>query len=84
MFSTLLHKHGFLCLAKELRQAGFRLDDDLARSQQAEQASLSLDFQALKSKGDQPHFRGSLLHYYSSNKAHTCAKGQADKISAAA
>jgi len=29
VFSTLLQKHGFLRMAKVLRQAGFRLDDDL-------------------------------------------------------
>jgi len=67
-------------MAKDFRQAGFRLDDDLTRSQQAERKTLSLDFQALKTKGYQPYFRGSLLRYYSNNRAHTCAKGKADKV----
>ena len=80
VFSTLLQKHGFLRMAKVLRQAGFRLDDDLTRSQQAERKTLSLDFQDLKIKGYQPYFRGSLLQYYSNNKVHTCAKGKADKV----
>ncbi len=64
-FSTLLQKQGFLHMAKDLRQAGFRLDDDLTRSQQAERKTLNLDFQVLKTKGYQPYFRGSLLQYYS-------------------
>ena len=34
--NTLLHRHSFLQLSKKPRQAGFRLDDDLTRSQQAE------------------------------------------------
>ncbi len=34
--STLLHRHSFLQFSKKPRQAGFRLDDDLMRSQQAE------------------------------------------------
>ncbi|DBA99472.1 TPA: hypothetical protein ACH3X3_012062 [Trebouxia sp. C0006] len=80
VFSTLLQKHGFLRMAKVLRQAGFRLDDALTRSQQAERKTLSLDFQDLKIKGYQPYFRGSLLQYYSNNKVHTCAKGKADKV----
>ncbi len=80
VFSTLLQKHGFLRMAKVLRQAGFRLDDDLTRSQQAEQKTLSLDFQDLKTKGYQPYFRGSLLQYYSNNRVHTCAKGKANKV----
>ncbi len=80
VFSTLLQKHGFLRMAKALRQAGFRLDDDLTRSQQAERKTLSLDFQDLKTKGYQPYFRGSLLQYYSNNRVHTCAKGKANKV----
>ena len=80
VFSTLLQKHGFLRMAKVSRQAGFRLDDDLTRSQQAERKTLSLDFQDLQINGYQPCFRGSLLQYYSNNKVHTCAKGKADKV----
>jgi len=80
VFSNLLQKHGLLHMAKDFRQAGFRLDDDLTRSQQAERKTLSLDFQDLKIKGYQPYFRDSLLQYYSNNKVHTCAKGKADKV----
>jgi len=84
VFSSLIHRHNFLKFSKGFRQAGFRLDDDLTRSQQAERKSLSLDFQSLKTKGYQPYFRGSLLQYYSDNKNHTCVKGKADRIPAAA
>ncbi len=84
VFSSLIHRHHFLKFSKDFRQAGFRLDDDLTRSQQAERKSLSLDFQSLKTKGYQPYFRGSLLQYYSDNKNHTCVKGKADRIPAAA
>ncbi len=84
VFSSLIHRHNFLKFSKDFRQAGFRLDDDLTRSQQAERKSLSLDFQSLKTKGYQPYFRGSLLQYYSDNKNHTCVKGKADRIPAAA
>ena len=83
-FSSLIYMHSFLELSKAFRLAGFRLDDDLTKSQQAERKSLSLDFQSLKTKGYQPYFRGSLLQYYNDNKNHTCGKGKADTIPAAA
>ncbi len=67
-------------MVKDLRQAGFRLDDDLTRSQQAERKTVNLDFQVLKIKGYQPYFRGSLMQYYSNNRVYTCAKGKADKV----
>ncbi len=50
VFSTLLQKHGFLHMAKDLRQAGFRRDDDLTRSQHAERKTLNLDSRFLKPK----------------------------------
>ncbi len=84
VFSSLIYKHSFLEFSKDFRQAGSRLDDDLTKSQQAERKSLSLDFQSLKTKGYQPYFRSSLLQYYSDNKNHTCVKGKADRIPAAA
>jgi len=62
--STLIPRHNFLHFSKDLRQAGFRFDDALTRSQQAERKSLSLDFQSLKAKGYQPYFQGSLLQPY--------------------
>ena len=58
-----IYKHSFLEFSKDFRLAGFRLDDDLTKSQQLERNSLSLDFQSLKTKGYQPYFRGSLLQY---------------------
>ena len=84
VFSSLVCKHGFLEFSKDFRLAGLRLADDLTKSQQAERKSLSQDFQSLKTKGYQPYFRGSLLQYYSDNTNHTCGKGKADTIPAAA
>ncbi len=83
VFPTLVKKHTFLRYAKDLRQAGLRVDDDLTRTQQTERRSLNLDFQSLKDKGYQPYFRGSLLKYYTGNKSHTCDKGKAGRIPAA-
>ena len=83
LFNKPGQKHTILSHAKDLRQAGIRLDDDLTRVQQNERRGLDLDFQILKGKGYQPYFRGSLLKYYSGNKNHTCAKGKADRILAA-
>ena len=83
LFNKLGQKHAILSYAKDLRQAGIRVDDDLRRVQQTERRGLDLDFQILKGKGYQPYFRGSLLKYYSGNKNHTCAKGKADRILAA-
>ncbi|DBA74999.1 TPA: hypothetical protein ACH3X1_010342 [Trebouxia sp. C0004] len=51
VFSSLIHRHIFLRFSKDFRQAGFRLDNDLTRSQQTERNNLSLDFQSLKTKG---------------------------------
>ncbi|DBA87448.1 TPA: hypothetical protein ACH3X1_004487 [Trebouxia sp. C0004] len=86
VFSSLIHRHIFLRFSKDFRQAVFRLDDDLTRSQQTERNTLSLDFRSLKTKGYQPYFRGSLLEYHSENKTHTCGKGtesqQLHKLSA--
>ena len=84
VFRSLIYKHSFLEFSKDFRLAGFRLDDDLTKSQQTERKSLSLDFQRLKTKGYHPYFRGSLLQYYSDNRNHTCGKGKANTIQAAA
>ena len=83
LFNKTGQKHTILSYAKDLRQAGIRVDDDLTRVQQTERRGLDLDFKILKGKGYQPYFRGSLLKYYSGNKNHTCAKGKADRILAA-
>ncbi|KAL3156597.1 hypothetical protein ABBQ38_000886 [Trebouxia sp. C0009 RCD-2024] len=79
-FGTLRGKHLFLKHAKVLRQAGFRLDDDLTRLQQKERKSVDAEFKALKSKGYSPFFRGSQLQYFHAEKMHTCRKGRANSI----
>ena len=82
-FGTLCGKHLFLKYAKVLRQAGFRIDDDLTRLQQEERKSYDADFKTLKSKGYSPFFRGSQLHYFHADKMHTCRQGMAHSISQA-
>ncbi|KAL3153934.1 hypothetical protein ABBQ32_013496 [Trebouxia sp. C0010 RCD-2024] len=79
-FGTLRGKHLFLKHAKVLRQAGFRLVDDLTWLQQEEQKSADAEFKALKSKGYSPFFRGSQLQYFHAEKMHTCRKGTANSI----
>ena len=80
-FGTLCGKHLFLKHAKVVRQAGFRIDDDLTRLQQEERKSYDADFKTLKSKGYSPFFRGSQLHYFHADKMHTCRQGMAHSIS---
>ena len=82
-FGTLQSKHLFLKHAKALRQAGFRVDDDLTWLQQHERKSLGDDFATLKAKGYTPIFRGSQLHYHHANKMHTCRNGKASKVPSA-
>ena len=41
VFSSLIYKHSFLELSKAFRLAGFRIDDDLTKSQQAERTWIS-------------------------------------------
>ena len=78
-FGTLQGKHLFLKHAKVLRQAGFKVDDDLTRLQQQEQKSLGDDFAVLKTKGHTPFFRGSQLHFYA-DRMQTCRNGKASTI----
>lgn len=82
-FGTLRGKHLFLKYAKALRQAGFRVDDDLTRLQQDERRSLDADFNTLKSKGYRPFFRGSQLQYFHADNMNSCKKGRASSISQA-
>ena len=65
--------------AKVLRQAGFKVNDDLTRLQQQERKSFGDDFAVLKAKGHNPFFRGSQLHFYA-DKMQTCRKGKASAI----
>ena len=74
-FGTLQGKHLFLKHAKVLRQAGFKVDDDLTRLQQQEHKSFGDDFAVLKAKGHNPFFRKSQLQFY----ADKMQKGQSKR-----
>ena len=76
-------KHLFLKYAKVLRQAGFRVDDDLTPLQQQERTLLEEDAETLRTKGYHPFFRGSQLHYFHRDKMHTCRKGKASSLASA-
>ena len=82
-FHTMFHKHAFLAYAKDLRQAGIRVDDDLTRLQQQQRQDLDCDFKILKAKGCKPFFRGSQLKCHVNNELRSCSKGQASKLFAA-
>ena len=55
-FGTMHGKHLFLKYAKVLRQAGFRVDDDLTPLQQRERGLLEEDAETLRTKGYHPLF----------------------------
>ena len=76
-------KHKFFKYAKGLRQAGFKVDDDLTPLQQQERRLLDEDAETLRTKGYHPFFRGSQLHYFHKEKLHTCRKGKASSLSSA-
>ena len=82
-FGTMHWKHKFLKYAKVLRQAGFKVDDDLTPLQQQERRLLEQDAETLRTKGYHPFFRGSQLHYFHKEKLHTCRKGKASSVSSA-
>ena len=75
-FGTLQGKHLFLNHAKVLRQAGFKVDDDLTQLQQQEQKSFGDDFAVLKAKGHNPFFRRSQLQFH----ADRMQKGKASAV----
>ena len=76
-------KHLLLKYAKVLRQAGFRVDDDLTPLQQRERGLLEEDAETLRTKGYHPFYRGSQLHYFHIGKMHTCRKGKASNLRSA-
>ena len=78
-FSTQDEKHLFLKHAKVLKPTGVKWDDYLTQQQQKERQGLSADFQALKTKGYTPFFRGSVLKYRHAEKTRNCRLGQALK-----
>ena len=78
-FDTMDEKHLFFSHAKLLKPTGVKWDDALTRQQQKERQSLSADFQALKSKGHTPFYRGSVLKHRHADKTRNCRLGQALK-----
>ena len=76
-------KHLFLKYAKVLRQAGFRVDDNLTPLQQREPGLLEEDAETLRTKGYHPVYRGLQLHYFHIGKVHTCRKGKASNLRSA-
>ena len=78
-FDTMDDKHTFLKYANTLKPTGVKWDDYLTRQQQSERRSLATDFQALKTKGYKPFYRGSVLKYRIADKTHNCSMGQALK-----
>ena len=82
-FGTMHGKHLFLKNAKVLRQAGFRVDDDLTPLQQRERGLLEEDAETLRTKGYHPFYRGSQLHHFHIGKMHTCRKGKASNLRSA-
>ena len=75
-FNSLYVKHQLLSHAKDLREAGIRIDDDLTRKQQDERQTFDSDFKQLKVKGYKPFFRGSQLRYQCNGQLFSCNKGQ--------
>ena len=82
-FGTMHGRHLFLKYAKVLRQAGFKVDDDLTPLQQQERRFLEEDAETLRTKGYLPFLRGSQLHYFHKEKMHTCRKGNASSLPSA-
>jgi len=82
-FGTMHGKHLFLQYSKVLRQAGFRVDDDLTPLQQRERGLLEEDAETLRTKGYHPFYRGSQLHYFHTGKMYTCSKGNASNLRSA-
>ena len=61
-----------------------RLDEDLTPQQMKQRRGLSPDFQLLKARGYQPFFRGPTLKYRDGALIRRCARGEANKVVAAA
>lgn len=82
-FNTMHGKHPFLKYAEVLRQAGFKVNDDLTPLQQQERRFLEEDAEVLRTKGYHPFFRGLQLHYFHKEKMYTCRKGNASSLPSA-
>ena len=77
-------KHTAFQASSRLRAARIRLDEDLTPQQMKQRTGLSTDFQCLKARGYKPFFRGPILKYRDGPLIRKCARGDANKVVAAA
>ena len=77
-------KHTTFQASSRLRAARIRLDEDLTPQQMQQRKGLSTDFQCLKARGYKPFFRGATLRYRDGPVIRKCARGEANKVVAAA
>ncbi len=77
-------KHTAFQASKRLRAMKVRLDEDLTPQQMKTRRGLSTDFQWLKARGYKPFFRGITLRYKDGALICKCARGEANKVMAAA
>ena len=77
-------KHTAFQASSRLRADRIRLDEDLTPQQMQQRRGLSTDFQCLKARGYKPFFRGATLKYQDGPAIRKCARGEANKIVAAA
>ena len=76
-------KHTAFQASSRLRAARTHLDEDLT-PQQMQRKRLSTDFLCLKARGYKPFFRGATLKYRHGPVVRKCARGEANKVVAAA
>ena len=77
-------KHTAFQASSRLRASKIRLDEDLTPQQLKQRRGLSTDFQCLKARGYKPFFRGPTLKYRDGALIRKCARGEANKVVAAA
>ena len=77
-------KHTAFQASSRLRASKIRLDEDLTPQQLKQHWGLSIDFQCLKARGYKPFFRGPTLKYRDGALIRKCARGEANKVVAAA
>ena len=77
-------KHAAFQASSRLRASRTCLDEDLTPQQMKERRGLSTDFQCLKARGYKPFFRGATLKYRDGPLIRKCARGDANKVVAAA
>ena len=77
-------KHTAFKSSSRLRGMKIRLNEDLTPQQMTQRRGLSPDFQLLKARGYKPFFRGPTLKYRDGALIRKCARGEANKVVAAA